>query len=76
MCHREPPVPLQHPLPRGIYEAPYYDSTGCALLLAITRDHRLASWHRVAGEEDYGRVLDRMRSELDVQDPVALRLEA
>jgi len=73
--HRAPSVQLQHHLPRGVYEAPYYDTSGAILLIAVTRTHRLLSYYRVRDAADYEGIFSRLHDELDAFDPVMLRLE-
>jgi len=75
MCEPVSAVQLQFVVPRGVYEAPYYDTTGAVLLVAVTRSHRLLAWSRVKDPADYRRAWAQLEAELDATDPVKLRLE-
>ncbi|MFA6165365.1 MAG: hypothetical protein WC700_02030 [Gemmatimonadaceae bacterium] len=75
MSQRAPAIQLQHPLRRGVYEAPYYDASGAVLLVAVTHQHKLLSQRRVRTEAEYGAILTQLERELDTEDPVRLRLE-
>lgn len=75
MCQRAPAIQLQHPLRRGVYEAPYYDPSGAVVLVAVTHQHRLLTWRRVCTEAEYGPIFAQLERELDDNDPVRLRLE-